>query len=161
MADDLRIAADEIRRNYDRCTEAILKGDPDGFVASFGPAGRGETAEGVAISIAETYDYIAWRMGQTIVPHSFVVVFDSVEGSADEVTVQFTEDSSSTVMDANGKSVVRAAHSVNRALWRLEDGEWNQVGGVELMNVRTVDGVAVDPQDDPVGVHAYRARDSA
>jgi len=159
--DDVQVAADEIRRNFDRCTEAILKGDPDGFVASFGPAGRGETAEGVAITIAESYDYIAWRMGRTIAAHSFVVGFDRVEGSADEVTIEFTEDSSATVLDANSKPVVRAAHSVNRALWRREDGEWNQIGGVELENVRTVDGVGISPEEDPVGVHAYRARNSA
>jgi hypothetical protein len=159
--DDLRAAADEIRRCYDRCTEAILNGDPDGFVASFGPAGRSDTAEGVAITIAETYAYIAWRMNRTIAAHSFVVGFDSVEGSADEVTVEFTEDSSATVLDAEGRPVVRASHSVNRVLWRREDGDWNMVGGIELENVRTVDGVGIGPEEDPVGVHAYRARDPA
>ena len=29
---EVEAAASEIRRNYDLCTEAILNGDPDGFV---------------------------------------------------------------------------------------------------------------------------------
>jgi hypothetical protein len=58
----VQTAASEIRRNYDLCTEAILNGDPDGFVAAFGPAGRGETAEGVPIMMAAVRDYIAWGM---------------------------------------------------------------------------------------------------
>ena len=115
---EVQAAASEIRRNYDLCTEAILNGDPDGFVAAFGPAGRGETAEGVPIMTSAIRDYIAWRMGRTVAAHSFVVKFDGVEGSADEVLVEFTEDSSATVLDAQDQLALRNAHSTNRALWR-------------------------------------------
>ena len=144
-------------RNYDRCTQAILNRDPDGFAAAFGPAARGETAEGVPVTMRDMYDYIAWRMGRTVAAHSFVVEFDSIEGSADEVWIGFTEDSSATVLDARGKPVLRNAHSMNRALWARANGEWSQVAGSEFDVVRTVDGVAVSQDDDPVGVPAYRA----
>ncbi len=154
---ELQAAATEIRRNYDRCTQAVLHGDPDGFAAAFGPAARSETAEGVPITMGQMLDYIAWRMGRTVAAHSFVVEFDSVEGTADEVCIEFTEDSSATVLDADDRPVHRAAHSVNRVVWRREDGEWSQVEGVELEVRRTVDGVVVDPDADPVGVPAYRA----
>jgi hypothetical protein len=154
---DLEAVAREIRGHYDRCTDAILKGDPESFVAAFGPAARGETAEGVPVTMREMYDYFAWRMGRTVAAHDFVVEFDSIEGSADEVWIEFTEDSSATVLDAGGRPVVRSAHSVNRALWRRADGEWSQVGGSEFDVLRTVDDVSVGPDDDPVGVPAYRA----
>lgn len=153
---DLESIAREIRRNYDRCAEAILNRDVDAFVAAFGPAARGETAEGVPVTMADTYDYWAWRMGRTVQPHRFVVEFDSVEGSSDEVWIEFTEDSSATVLDADDKPVLRHARSVNRVLWRREAGEWSQVSGSELEVERTVDGVAITPEDDPVGVPAYR-----
>jgi hypothetical protein len=154
---DLEAVAREIRRNYDRCTQAILARDPDGFAAAFGPTARGETAEGVPVSLKDMYDFIAWRMGRTVTMHSFVVEFDTIEGSADEVWIGFTEDSSATVLDATGQPVLRDAHSVNRALWAKEGGEWSQVAGSEVDVVRTVDGVTVMPNDDPVGVLAYRA----
>jgi hypothetical protein len=154
---DLEAVAAEIRRNYDRCTQAILNRDPDGFAAAFGPAARGETAEGVPVTMRDMYDYIAWRMGRTVTAHSFVVEFDSIEGSADKVWIGFTEDSSATVLDTRGKPVLRNVHSVNRALWARENGEWSQVAGSEFDVVRTVDGVTVSPDDDPVGVPAYRA----
>jgi hypothetical protein len=48
---DLEAVAREIRRNYDRCTQAIVNKDPDGFAAAFGPAARGETAEGIAATM--------------------------------------------------------------------------------------------------------------
>jgi hypothetical protein len=153
---DLEAISREIRRNYDRCTQAILDRDPDGFAAAFGPAAGGETAEGVPVTMSDMYDYIAWRMGRTVAAHSFVVGFDSIEGSADEVWIGFTEDSSATVLDARGKPVLRIVHSVNRARWTREDGEWSQVAGSESDVVRTVDGVAVAPDEDPVGVPAYR-----
>jgi len=154
---DLEAVAREIRRNYDRCIQAILDSDPDDFAAAFGPAARGESAEGVPVTMSDMYDYIAWRMSRTVVAHSFVVQFDSVEGSADEVWIGFTEDSSATVLDASGKPVLRNVHSVNKALWARENGEWSQVAGSEFEVVRTVDGVAVTPDDDPMGVPAYRA----
>jgi hypothetical protein len=96
----LQAIAREIRRNYDRCTQAVLNRDPDGFTAAFGPAARGETAEGVPVTMGEMRDYFAWRMRRTVVAHNFVVAFDSIEGSSDEVWVGFTEDSSATVLDA-------------------------------------------------------------
>jgi len=102
------------------------------------------------------HDYIAWRMGRTVTMHSFVVQFDTIEGSADEVWIGFTEDSSATVLDATGQPVLRDAHSVNRALWAKEGGEWSQVAGSDVDVVRTVDGLTVMPNDDPVGVSAYR-----
>jgi hypothetical protein len=153
----LEAVAREIRRNYDRCTQAVLSRDPDEFAAAFGPAARGETAEGIPVTMADMYDYFAWRMGRTVAAHSFVVEFDTIEGSTDEVWVGFTEDSSATVLDANEKPVLRNAHSVNRALWTRENGEWSQVGGSEVDVVRTVDGSPVTSDDDPVGVPAYRA----
>jgi hypothetical protein len=157
MADDhLQAAASEIRRNYDRCTAAILNRDPDAFVAAFGPTARGETAEGVPVTMAETYDYWSWRFSRTVTAHRFLVDFDKVEGSSDEVSIRFTEDSSATVLDADGKHVLRDTHSVNSVLWRREHGEWSQVAGSELEVTRTVDGVAVSPNKDPVGVPAYR-----
>ena len=154
---DLEAIAREIRKNYDRCTQAVLSRDPDGFAAAFGPAARGETAEGVPVTMGDMYDYFAWRMARTVAAHSFVVEFDSIEGSPDEVWVGFTEDSSATVLDAEGRPVLRFAHSKSKALWTRENGEWSQVGGSEFDVVRTVDGLAVSPEDDPVGVPAYRA----
>ena len=154
---DLKAVAQEIRRHYDRCTRAILARDPDGFAAACGRTARGETAEGVSVTVKDMYDYIAWRMGRTVTMHSFVVEFHTIEGSADEVWIGFTEDSSATVLDATGQPVLRNAHSVNRALWAKEGGEWSQVAGSEVEVVRTVDGVTVMPNDDPVGVPAYRA----
>ena len=106
--------------------------------------------------MAEARDYIAWRMGRTVTAHSFVVKFDGVEGSADEVWIEFTEDSSATVLDVQDQRALRNAHSTNRALWRREEAEWNQVGGSEQARL-TVDGVEVDRDGDPVGVPAYRA----
>ena len=106
--------------------------------------------------MAAVRDYIAWRMARTVVAHSFVVEFDSVEGSGDEVWIEFTEDSSATVLDAHNQPARRNAHSTNRALWRREDGEWNQVGGSEQARL-TVNGVEVDREGDLVGVPAYRA----
>jgi hypothetical protein len=153
---EVQAAASEIRRNYDLCTEAILNGDPNGFVAAFGPAARGETAEGVPIMMSAVRDYVAWRMDRTVTAHSFVVDFNSVEGSGDEVWIEFTEDSSATVLDAHNQPALRHAHSTNRVLWRREDGEWNQVGGAEQAQL-TVNGVEVDREGDPVGVPAYRA----
>ena len=96
-------------------------------------------------------------IARTVTKHGFVVEFDTIEGSAEEVWIGFTEDSSATVLDATGQPVLRDAHSVNRALWAKEDGEWSQVAGSELDVLRTVDGVTVMPNDDPVGVLAYRA----
>jgi hypothetical protein len=154
---ELQAAASEIRRHYDRCTQAVLHGDPDGFAAAFGPAARSETAEGVPITMGQMLDYVAWRTGRTVAAHSFVVQFDSVEDTADEVCIEFTEDSSATVLDPDDRPVRRVAHSVNRVVWRREDGEWSPVEGVELEVRRTVDGVVVAPDADPVGVPAYRA----
>ena len=94
--------------------------------------------------------------GRTVTAHSFVVEFDGGEGSADEVWIEFTEDNSATVLDAQDQRALRNAHSTKRALWRRADGEWNQVGGSEQARL-TVDGVEVDRDGDPVGVPAYRA----
>jgi hypothetical protein len=116
--DALQLAADEIRDNYERCADAISRRDADAFVAAFGPSARGETAEGVAVTMADTHDYWAWRFGRTVTSHTFAITFDEVRGSGDEVTIQFTEDSSATVLDGDGNPVRRTAHSVNRALWR-------------------------------------------
>jgi hypothetical protein len=61
-------------------------------------------------------------IARTVTKHGFVVEFDTIEGSADEVWIGFTEDSCATVLDATGQPVRRNAHSVNRALWARENG---------------------------------------
>lgn len=148
----------EIRGNYDRCTESILARDPDAFTESFGPTSRGETAEGVAVTMADTRDYWVWRMrDRTVAVQEFVLVIDSVTAVSDgEVELRFVEDSRATVLARDGRQVDRVTHSVNLVRWALEQGSWSQVGGSELEVVRTVDGVRVTPEEDPVGVPAYR-----
>ena len=97
------------------------------------------------------------RFARTVAVHSFVVEFERVERSSDDVHIDFTEDSSATVLDAHGEPVLRTTHSVNRVVWRRENGAWSQVGGAELDVSRTIDGVVVTPDQDPIGVPAYRA----
>ena len=70
--------------------------------------------------------------------------------TANEVCIEFTEDSSASVLDADDKPTIELTLR-QQVVWRREDGEWSQVEGVELEVRRTVDGVVVAPDGDPVG----------
>jgi len=107
--------------------------------------------------LVDTYDYWAWRFrDRTVVAHSFVVVFDSIEGSDEQLNLTFTEDSAATVLDSSDRPVLREAHSRNKVVWQRESGRWSQVAGAELEVLRTVNGAEVPPESDPVGIAAYR-----
>ena len=98
--------------------------------------------------------------GQTVTMDSFVVVFESVEGTPDEVIVQFTARSSASVMPEAGPLCDEPTRSTGpHGDGRTASG--NHVRAVELENVRTVEGESVRAEDDPVGVYTYRTCSSS